>query len=62
MSGKLIAALLGAALTLGCGSNGGGSAAAVDDGKTPEQVAANKASFTGEYLKPLLKIEKKKRA
>ena len=41
------------------GGDGGGDVIATG---TPEQVAANKASFTGEYLKPLLKIEKKKRA
>jgi excinuclease ABC subunit A len=34
------------------GGDGGGSVVATG---TPEAVAANKASFTGEYLKPLLK-------
>ena len=42
------------------GGDGGGEIVASG---TPEQVAANKASFTGQYLKPLLKLEtKKKRA
>ena len=42
------------------GGDGGGQIIAAG---TPEQVAANKASFTGQYLKPLLKVEKpKKRA
>ena len=39
------------------GGDGGGEVIASG---TPEQVAATKASFTGQYLKPLLKIEKKK--
>ncbi len=29
---------------------------------TPEQIAANKKSVTGEYLKPLLEVKKKKKA
>jgi excinuclease ABC subunit A len=33
------------------GGDGGGKVIATG---TPEQVAANKASFTGQYLKPLL--------
>ncbi len=40
------------------GGDGGGEIIAYG---TPEQVAANKASFTGQYLKPLLKIERKKK-
>ena len=40
------------------GGDGGGEVIATG---TPEQVAATKASFTGQYLKPLLELEKKKR-
>jgi len=40
------------------GGDGGGEVIARG---TPEQVAATKASFTGQYLKPLLDLEKKKR-
>ena len=40
------------------GGDGGGEVIATG---TPEQVAATKASFTGQYLKPLLEVEKKKR-
>jgi excinuclease ABC subunit A len=39
------------------GGDGGGEVIASG---TPEQVAANKASFTGQYLQPLLKMERKK--
>jgi len=42
------------------GGDGGGEIIASG---TPEQVAASKTSFTGQYLKPLLKVEtRKKRA
>jgi excinuclease ABC subunit A len=41
------------------GGDGGGEVIASG---TPEQVAATKASFTGQYLKPLLKLQKKKRS
>ena len=40
------------------GGDGGGEIIAAG---TPEQVAASKASFTGQYLKPLLKVEKRKK-
>ena len=40
------------------GGDGGGRIIAAG---TPEQVAANAESFTGQYLKPLLKVEKKKK-
>ncbi len=40
------------------GGDGGGEIVACG---TPEQVAANKASFTGQYLKPLLDIRRKKK-
>jgi len=40
------------------GGDGGGEVIA---NGTPERVAATKASFTGQYLRPLLKLEKKKR-
>ncbi len=40
------------------GGDGGGEVIASG---TPERVAATKASFTGQYLRPLLKLEKKKR-
>ncbi|MEM7501556.1 MAG: excinuclease ABC subunit UvrA [Pseudomonadota bacterium] len=40
------------------GGDGGGEIIATG---TPEQVAANAASFTGEYLKPLLSVERNKK-
>ena len=40
------------------GGDGGGRIIATG---TPEQVAANGDSFTGQYLKPLLKVEQKKK-
>jgi excinuclease ABC subunit A len=40
------------------GGDGGGKVIASG---TPEQVAASKASFTGQYLKPLLKSERRKK-
>ena len=40
------------------GGDGGGEIIATG---TPEDVAANKASFTGQYLKPLLKVVRKKK-
>ena len=36
------------------GTNGGAGGGTVVACGTPEQVAANPASFTGRYLKPLL--------
>jgi excinuclease ABC subunit A len=41
------------------GGDGGGEIIATG---TPEDVAKTKGSFTGEYLQPLLEVEKKKRA
>ena len=40
------------------GGDGGGRIIATG---TPEDVAANSDSFTGQYLKPLLKAERKKK-
>ena len=41
------------------GGDGGGEIIAIG---TPEKVARTKASFTGQYLKPLLRVDKRKRA
>ena len=41
------------------GGDGGGEIIAIG---TPERVARTKASFTGQYLKPLLRVDKRKRA
>ncbi len=41
------------------GGDGGGEIIATG---TPEKVARTKASFTGQYLKPLLRVDKRKRA
>ena len=48
---------------LDLGPEGGDGGGEIIASGTPEQVAANKASFTGQYLKPLLKpARRKKRA
>ena len=43
------------------GPEGGDGGGQVISSGTPEQVAASKTSFTGQYLKPLLTSERRKK-